>query len=353
MPGWSSRATASASFWNRRSSSSPASSAGPDHLEGDGPVEADLPGLVDDAHAAAAQLAADLVVAEVADGGAGGQAVAIAAAAVGGGGRAGGGGGVIGGEVVVGDVGGRRGGLRVVAGVGPVRPGPSVASGPRTSPAASKATSSSSTRWRRDVVVATGGGQLASRAGPAGIARAAVMRALMSGLPALMGHLPRSRRPVVESDSIRPGPRGPVRRPMRRRRPDRPGSRGFLSTPPAASWPDPSGQSIAGLVGGEVATQMQRAGLRGRAALPRGSAPQSSTMTVNFARASATPELEAEPGEWTFISPPRLRIRRGGLVHCAFRSDPPAHATARRARNRRGTPQAGSYQTANDGVKQV
>ena len=30
--------------------------AGLDHLEGDGPVEADLAGLVDDAHAAAAQL---------------------------------------------------------------------------------------------------------------------------------------------------------------------------------------------------------------------------------------------------------------------------------------------------------
>ena len=44
--------------------------AGLDHLEGDGPVEADLPGLVDDAHAAAAQLFLNLVVAEVADGGA-------------------------------------------------------------------------------------------------------------------------------------------------------------------------------------------------------------------------------------------------------------------------------------------
>ena len=44
--------------------------AGLDHLEGDGPVEADLAGLVDDAHAAAAQLFLDLVVAEVADGGA-------------------------------------------------------------------------------------------------------------------------------------------------------------------------------------------------------------------------------------------------------------------------------------------
>ena len=44
--------------------------AGLDHLEGDGAVEADLPRLVDDAHAAAAQLLLDLVVAEVADGGA-------------------------------------------------------------------------------------------------------------------------------------------------------------------------------------------------------------------------------------------------------------------------------------------
>ena len=44
--------------------------SGLDHLERDGPVEADLPGLVDDAHAAAAQLFLNLVVAEVADGGA-------------------------------------------------------------------------------------------------------------------------------------------------------------------------------------------------------------------------------------------------------------------------------------------
>ena len=40
---------------------------GPDHLEGDEAVEAELPGLVDDAHAAAAQDAEQLVVAEVAD----------------------------------------------------------------------------------------------------------------------------------------------------------------------------------------------------------------------------------------------------------------------------------------------
>ncbi len=42
--------------------------AGLDHLECDGPVEVDLPSLVDDAHAAAAQLLEELVVAEVADG---------------------------------------------------------------------------------------------------------------------------------------------------------------------------------------------------------------------------------------------------------------------------------------------
>ena len=41
--------------------------AGEDHLERDGPVEADLPGLEDDAHAAAGELADDLVVAEIAD----------------------------------------------------------------------------------------------------------------------------------------------------------------------------------------------------------------------------------------------------------------------------------------------
>ena len=41
--------------------------AGQDHLECDGPVEAHLPGLEDDAHAAAGDLADDLVIAEVAD----------------------------------------------------------------------------------------------------------------------------------------------------------------------------------------------------------------------------------------------------------------------------------------------
>ena len=38
-----------------------------DHLEGDGPVEFDLPGFVDDAHAAAGDLALKFVVAEIAD----------------------------------------------------------------------------------------------------------------------------------------------------------------------------------------------------------------------------------------------------------------------------------------------
>ena len=52
---------------------------GLDHLQGDGAVEADLAGLVDDAHAAAAQLPADLVVAEVADEIASRQAVAVVA----------------------------------------------------------------------------------------------------------------------------------------------------------------------------------------------------------------------------------------------------------------------------------
>ena len=41
--------------------------SGEDHLQGDGAVEADLPGLEDDAHAAAGDLPDDLVVAEVAD----------------------------------------------------------------------------------------------------------------------------------------------------------------------------------------------------------------------------------------------------------------------------------------------
>ena len=70
MCGWSSAATASASFWNRRSSSSLAQRGRPDHLQRHRAVEADLTGLVDDAHAASAQLSDQLVVAEVADAGA-------------------------------------------------------------------------------------------------------------------------------------------------------------------------------------------------------------------------------------------------------------------------------------------
>ena len=43
--------------------------AGEDHLERDGPVQADLPGPVDHPHAAAGDLAEQLVIAEVADAG--------------------------------------------------------------------------------------------------------------------------------------------------------------------------------------------------------------------------------------------------------------------------------------------
>ena len=60
--------------------------AGLDHLQRHRPVEADLPGLVDDAHAAAAQLLRDRVVAEVAHRRAAGQA-RRGVAAVGGPGR--------------------------------------------------------------------------------------------------------------------------------------------------------------------------------------------------------------------------------------------------------------------------
>ena len=66
MCGWSRLATASASAWKRCTSASEASRAGQDHLEGDEAVEADLPGLVDDAHAAAGDLLQHFVVAEVA-----------------------------------------------------------------------------------------------------------------------------------------------------------------------------------------------------------------------------------------------------------------------------------------------
>jgi hypothetical protein len=53
---------------------------GLDHLEGDGAVEAELAGPVDDAHAAFAQGTPQLVVAEVADAGAAGQLGAVAVA---------------------------------------------------------------------------------------------------------------------------------------------------------------------------------------------------------------------------------------------------------------------------------
>ena len=55
------RATASASMWKRASWSGAGMAAGQDHLEGDEPIEPALPSLVDDAHAAPAQLAEDFV----------------------------------------------------------------------------------------------------------------------------------------------------------------------------------------------------------------------------------------------------------------------------------------------------
>ena len=61
MLGCCSRATASASTRKRARSCGAGVGAGQDHLEGDEAVRADLPGLVDDAHAAAAQLAQDLI----------------------------------------------------------------------------------------------------------------------------------------------------------------------------------------------------------------------------------------------------------------------------------------------------
>ena len=48
----------------RRRSASPARSPGQDHLQGDRPIQADLPGLVDDPHAAAGDLRQQFVVAE-------------------------------------------------------------------------------------------------------------------------------------------------------------------------------------------------------------------------------------------------------------------------------------------------
>ena len=61
MLGCCKRATASASVRKRASSVGAGVAAGQDHLEGDDAVEPELAGLVDDAHAAAAQLAQDLV----------------------------------------------------------------------------------------------------------------------------------------------------------------------------------------------------------------------------------------------------------------------------------------------------
>ena len=65
MFGWSRLAAASASARNRRTSAVGGELAGQDHLQGDDAVEADLPGPVDDAHAAAGDLLQQLVVAEV------------------------------------------------------------------------------------------------------------------------------------------------------------------------------------------------------------------------------------------------------------------------------------------------
>ena len=63
MLGCWSRATASASARKRAAARAPAWRAGQDHLQGDEPVQPRLPGLVDDAHAAAAELLQDLVIA--------------------------------------------------------------------------------------------------------------------------------------------------------------------------------------------------------------------------------------------------------------------------------------------------
>ena len=60
MFGWSRLAAASASGRNRRTSAAEASCAGQDHLQRDDPVERLLPGLVDDAHAAAGDLGEQL-----------------------------------------------------------------------------------------------------------------------------------------------------------------------------------------------------------------------------------------------------------------------------------------------------
>ena len=64
MFGWSRLAAASASARNRARRRRLASCAGEDHLERDDAVQADLPGLVDDAHPAAGDLLQQLVVAD-------------------------------------------------------------------------------------------------------------------------------------------------------------------------------------------------------------------------------------------------------------------------------------------------
>ena len=77
MCGWSRFAAASASARKRATSLSVAKVPREDHLEGDDPVQADLPGLVDDAHPAPGDLLQQLVVAEVADGRQVGMAVSL------------------------------------------------------------------------------------------------------------------------------------------------------------------------------------------------------------------------------------------------------------------------------------
>ena len=67
MLGCCKRATASASVRKRASASAAGMAAGQDHLQGDQAVQARLPGLVDDAHAAPAQLAQDFVIADERD----------------------------------------------------------------------------------------------------------------------------------------------------------------------------------------------------------------------------------------------------------------------------------------------
>ena len=61
IPGCWIWATARASMWNRAIWSSEACAAGQDHLERDQAIQPDVPGLVDDAHAASTDLRDDLV----------------------------------------------------------------------------------------------------------------------------------------------------------------------------------------------------------------------------------------------------------------------------------------------------